>query len=50
MFTTEGEKELVVKAVQVGAEDYIIKTMDKKYVLRRIEKHFGIGQKGLTSS
>jgi CheY-like chemotaxis protein len=38
MFTTEGEKGAVVKAIQAGAKDYIIKTMDKKFVLERIER------------
>ncbi len=40
MFTVEGEKDIVVKAIQAGAKDYIIKTMDKKFVLKRIQRFF----------
>jgi len=38
MFTTEAEKGAVVKAIQAGAKDYIIKTTDKSSVLDRIER------------
>ncbi len=38
MLTTESEKASVVKAVQVGAKDYIIKTMDAELVLESIRR------------
>ncbi|HAM52751.1 MAG TPA: hypothetical protein DCP92_19410 [Nitrospiraceae bacterium] len=40
MFATEDEKDENLMAMQAGAEEYIIKTMDKKGVLQRLEKYF----------
>jgi|GEM_PF-3572354 twitching motility two-component system response regulator PilH len=41
MFTTESEKDAVVRALKVGAKDYIIKTMNKEFVLERIRQFLG---------
>lgn len=38
MFTTEREKDAVVKSMKIGAMDYIIKTDDKEFVLKRIAR------------
>jgi CheY-like chemotaxis protein len=40
MFTTEGEKSAVVRAIQVGAKDYLIKTMEKEAVIKRLQSFF----------
>jgi diguanylate cyclase (GGDEF)-like protein len=39
-FTTDVEKDADVEALHVDAEDYIIKTTDKKSVLQRLDKVF----------
>jgi CheY-like chemotaxis protein len=43
MLTMESEKGAVVKAIQVGAKDYIIKSMSKDFVLKRIGDFFSSG-------
>ena len=42
MFTTEGEKDAVVKALSIGVKDYIIKTMPPEDVLGRVKKILNI--------
>ncbi len=42
MFTTEGEKESVVRAIRSGVKDYIIKTMPPETVLDRVKAILGI--------
>lgn len=42
IFTTELEKENVKRALMVGARDYVIKTEDKEFVLKRLLPHLGI--------
>ena len=37
MFTTEDDREAVVKALKFGVKDYIVKTMDAKFVIERIQ-------------
>ncbi|MBA4371768.1 MAG: hypothetical protein C0402_02775 [Thermodesulfovibrio sp.] len=37
MFTSEGDQEAVVKALKFGVKDYIVKTMDAKFVVERIQ-------------
>lgn len=37
MFTTEDDREAVVKALKFGVKDYIVKTMDAKFVVERIQ-------------
>ncbi len=37
MFTTEGDQDAVVKALKFGVKDYIVKTMDAKFVIERIQ-------------
>ena len=37
MLTTESEKDAVIKAIYAGAKDYIIKTSDKEFILKRVE-------------
>jgi CheY-like chemotaxis protein len=40
--TGNATKEYVTKAIKAGAVDFIVKPIDKKYVLERIEKHIGV--------
>lgn len=43
MFTTEGEQDLIVQAIKIGAKDYVIKTSDAALVIQRIRKIIGEG-------
>jgi CheY-like chemotaxis protein len=37
MLTTESERDAVIKAINVGAKNYIIKTSDKEFILKKIK-------------
>jgi CheY-like chemotaxis protein len=47
--TGNATKEYVTKAIKAGAADFIVKPIDKKYVLERIEKHIGVVSEAVVS-
>ncbi len=42
LITTEGEKSRVLKAIQAGVSDYVVKPFDAKTLREKIEKHLGL--------